>query len=246
MGITFNKTPVLFGTFHICALFLCILFSYLVYQFCKDKDETYLIRAIHKCGIFMLAMEVVKQIFCYYYVFDQKINLWFFPWQLCSMCMYCSFLLPFVNRRIQNSLLIFLATYSLLAAIIALAVPADMLRPQIYLTCYSFLYHFLMIAVSIASIRIIRNRKDHIFSDSIILFLLMAFIAELINIISHQIFHDIHVEPDMFYITPYYPTTQPIFNTIAVRFGIFTEVIIYLGIIIAASYLIYRLLCKKI
>ena len=246
MGITFNKTPVLFGTFHICALFLCILFSYLVYQFCKDKDEIYLIRVIHKCGIFMLAMEVVKQIFCYYYVFDQKINLWFFPWQLCSMCMYCSFLLPYVNRRIQNSLLIFLATYSLLAAIIALAVPADMLRPQIYLTCYSFLYHFLMIAVSIASIRIIRNRKDLIFSDSIILFLLMAVIAELINIICHQIFHDIHVEPDMFYITPYYPTTQPIFNTIAVRFGIFTEVIIYLGIIIAASYLIYRLLCKKI
>ena len=246
MGITFNKTPVLFGTFHICALFLCILFSYLVYQFCKDKDEIYLIRVIHKCGIFMLAMEVVKQIFCYYYVFDQKINLWFFPWQLCSMCMYCSFLLPFVNRRIQNSLLIFLATYSLLAAIIALAVPADMLRPQIYLTCYSFLYHFLMIAVSIASIRIIRNRKDLIFSDSIILFLLMAVIAELINIISHQIFHDIHVEPDMFYITPYYPTTQPIFNTIALRFGIFTEVIIYLGIIIAVSYLIYRLLCKKI
>ena len=246
MGITFDQTPELFGTFHLCALLLCAIFNYCVYLYFRNKDETFILNTIHYCGVFMLAMEVIKQIFCYYSVFDQKINLWFFPWQLCSMAMYCSFFITYVNRRIQNAFLIFLSTYSLIAAVIALAVPADMLRPQIYLTCYSFLYHFLMIALSILSIMIIRKRPDLKFSDSIILFLLMAAVAEIINIVSHQIFHDIHIEPDMFYITPHYETTQPVFNYIAVKFGILTEVVIYLGLIILSSYLIYRLIRKKI
>jgi hypothetical protein len=223
-----------------------VIFNYCVYLYFRNKDEAFILNTIHYCGAFMLVMEVIKQIFCYYYVFDQKINLWFFPWQLCSMAMYCSFFITYVNRRIQNAFLIFLSTYSLIAAIIALAVPADMLRPQIYLTCYSFLYHFLMISLSILSIMIMRNRSDLKFSDSVILFLSMATVAEIINIVSHKIFHDIHVEPDMFYITPYYPTTQPVFNFIAVKFGILTEVVIYLGLIILSSYLIYRLIRKKI
>ena len=246
MGITFNKTPQLFGTFHICALLLCVLFNYIVYRFYKDKDESFIIDSIHYCGIIMIIMELVKQVFCYIYVFDRNINLWFFPWQLCSMAMYCALLIKTEHRRLQNALLIFLSTYSLIAAIVALAVPADMLRPQIYLTCYSFLYHFAMISLSIMSIIIIRKRSDLIFFDSVILFLFMALIAEVINIVSHQIFHDIHVEPDMFYITPYYPTTQPVFNTIALRFGIFTEIIIYLGLIILSSYLIYITIRKKL
>ena len=44
----------------------------------------------------------------------------------------------------QNTLLIFLATYSLVAAVVALIGPLDMLRPQILLTLQSFIYHILI------------------------------------------------------------------------------------------------------
>ena len=146
----------------------------------------------------------------------------------------------------QNTLLVFLSSYSLLAAIIALAVPSDMLRPQVFLTVYSFLYHILMVSLSLLSAIIIRRRDDVTFKYSIVLFLAMALIAEFINVISHMILHDIHLEPDMFYITPYYETTQPVFNLIAVRFGILAEVIIYLVLIILCSYLIYETIRKKL
>ena len=236
----------MFGTFHICALLLCVVFNYFIFRYFRNKDETYQLKAIPYCGAFMMVMEVVKQIFCYHYVFDRKINLWFFPWQLCSTLMYCSFFITFVKRKMQNTILIYLSTYCLFGAIMALLVPPDMLRIQIYLTCYSFLYHYLMISVAIISIFILSKREEVKFSDATIMFLVFALIAQIINITAHQIFHDISVEPNMFYISPYYPTTQPILNIIASRYGIFTEIIIYLFLIILLSYLIYRLIAKKI
>ena len=244
MGIQFSTTPELFGVFHICALIIGIAFNAGVFFYSKDKDETVLLNTIHIIGIFVFVMEIVKQIFCYIYVFDSTINLWFFPWQLCSMMIYCSLFIKANNKQLQNTLLIFLSTFNLFASIVALLTPLDMLRPQIFLTLYSFLYHFLMISVAILSIFILKNRDNLHFSYTIVLFIIMALVAEIINVISHHILHDIHREPDMFYITPYYPTTQPVFHTIAIRYGIFTEVIIYLGSIILFSYLIYRLIQK--
>ena len=246
MNITFESTPILFGKFHLCAFIMCVFINALVYYLLKDKEEKLLLKIIHYISLCMLVLEVFKQFFCYYYVFDRQINLWFFPWQLCSMAMYCGFLIKYVNKDKQNSLLIFLATYSLVAAVVALIGPLDMLRPQILLTLQSFVYHILMITLSIISIIIIRKRDNLKFHKTFILFLLMALIAEIINVVAHQILHDIHKEPDMFYITPYYPTTQPVFNYIAVKFGILTEVIIYLGLISLSSYLIFRLIKKKI
>ncbi|MBR3250296.1 MAG: YwaF family protein [Erysipelotrichaceae bacterium] len=246
MSLLFDRKPELFGSFHICALFLCVLFNYGVYRFFKNKDETYQLKAIHYCGLFMMVMEVIKQIFCYHFVFDHKINLWFFPWQLCSTLMYCSFFITLVKRKMQDTILVYLTTFCLLAAIVALLIPLDMLRIQVYLACYSFLYHYLMISVAIVSLFILSRRTEIDFLSSAALFLFFALIAEIINIVSHQIFHDIRVEPNMFYISPYYPTTQPILNTIALKYGIFTEIIIYLGLIILLSYLIYRMIIKKI
>ena len=236
----------MYGAFHICALVFCVIFNFLVYLYFKNRDEEFQLKTIHYCGAFMIVMEAVKQIFCYYYVFDQKINLWFFPWQLCSTLMYCSFFITLVNRKNQNTLLLYMTTYCLLGGIMALIVPPDMLRPQIYLTCYSFLYHYLMISVAIISLLILRKREKIEFSFAATLFFIMAFIAEIINIASHHIFHDISVEPNMFYINPYFPTTQPVFRIIAEKFGIFTEIVLYLGVINLASCLIYRIISKKI
>ena len=69
----------------------------------------------------------------------------------------------------------------------------------------------------------------------------MALIAEIINVASHLIFNDIYVEPNMFYISFSYPTTQPVFHEIAVHFGIVTEIVVYLSVISLFSYLFYRL-----
>ena len=241
MGQVFSHTPQLFGMIHILSLTVILVGNTVFSVWAKDQDEDRLFILLKRIGTGMIIGEIFKQFFCFFYVFDRQINFWFFPWQLCSMAMYCSFCVSFLHEKRQNAVLVFLSTFSLFAAIIALLLPYDMLRDQVFLTLYSFLYHGLMITVSIISLNILRKRKKAAFLPSVFLFLLMAVIAEMINVLSHFIFHDIRREPDMFYITPYYPTTQPVFHEIAVRYGILTEIIIYLSSIIFISWIIFMI-----
>ena len=240
MGILFQHTPQLFGKAHILALVMIICLNVLFFMCCKKYEEPQLMKILHISGLVMLIAEVFKQWFCFVYVFDSKLNLWFFPWQLCSMAMYCSFfVMYFKNERIQNAILVFLASFSLFSDLMALLLPYDMLRDQIVLFVHSFAYHGLIITQAIISLLILKKRKKASFLPSLYLFLSMALIGELINVISHLIFNDIRIEPNMFYITPYYPTTQPVFHDIAVRYGVLTGIITYLGAIILVSFLIY-------
>lgn len=255
--IRFDHTPQMFGGFHIICLVLIAAFSAVFIRAVRRKREDQLIRLIFIMGMIMALGEVFKQWFCYNYVFGREINMWFFPWQLCSMAMYCSVALPFLKGRAQDAVLVFLSTFSLFSAIVALAVPADMMRPQILLAAHGFIYHGLIIAEAAAAILVLRMRMaaemampgkggrgltDDVkerFMPSAGLFLGMALIAEIINVVSHHIFHDIHREPDMFYITPYYPSTQPVCSYVAEKLGIFPEIVIYLAAIILFSLVFY-------
>ena len=208
-------------------------------------------KILHTTGLFMILMEVFKQWYCYKYVFQRQLNLWFFPWQLCSMAMYCAFFVSYLKEESkQNTLLVFLSTFSLFSDIIALILPYDMLRPQVILTVHSFLYHGLILSCALIAILILKKRKEIRFLPTVYLFLFMALIAFAINLIAHACLNDIYIEPNMFYITPAYPTTQPVFHDIAIKYGIFTEIILYLSLIILASYLFFiierRFLFEKV
>ena len=242
MNIEFKEIPELFGKQHLLALLLITVVNLFLYFIFRNKEEEKLLKITHYIGLFMMIAEIFKQYFCYVYVFDRQLNLWFFPWQLCSMAMYCAFLVRYFKGIGQEAFLVFLATFSLLSDIIALVLPYDMLRKQIVLFVHSFAYHGLIITLAMLAIMILNRRKDYRFYPSVILFLIMAFIAEIINVVSHLILNNIYIEPDMFYISPAYPTTQPVFNQIALRFGIYTEIIVYLLSIILGSYLIYLII----
>lgn len=241
MGITFEHTPEMFGILHISLLIIITVVSAVFFIMLRKRKEATLLRIIGILGIIMVIGEVWKQWFVPRYVYTDGPSTWFFPWQLCSMAMYCSTLLPYLKGKTQNTVLVFLATYSLLSAIIALLIPADMMRPQIWLFCHGFIYHAIMILECLAAILILKQRKKSPFLPAVILFSAMAVIAEIINIISHHIINDTHVEANMFYITPYYPTTQPVFHEISVALGILPGAIIYLAAITLGSYLLYRL-----
>ena len=198
MNIKFNNIPTLFGPLHICFLILTIIISFLIYFLLRNKNEDLLIKILSISGIILILLEIWKQFFTYNYVFNKEYNMWFFPWQLCSMGMYVSTLLPLFNKDKQNYLLIFLATYSLFGAIVALLLPYDMLREQVLLTYHSFIYHIVLICQSIIAIIILRYRNDKHFKPTLFLFLAMSLVAEIINIISHLIFNDIHKEAETY------------------------------------------------
>ena len=175
MDIQFSTAPQLFGGFHIAALAVIALGCVGAYFALRRMDKTRLLRLIWILGGVMLAMEVWKQGFSWVYVFDRQINLWFFPWQLCSMAMYCAFAVRFVRGQRQNTLLVFLSTFSLFAAVVALA-----------------------------AMLVVFRRENVRFAPAVRLFVWMSAVAEIINVAAHSLLHDIHREPNMFFITPYY------------------------------------------
>ena len=241
MGITFSETPLPYGTIHLAILAGITVVLFLLYFPLRRQNEERLSKVLFWTGLGMLLAEAWKQWFVTRFVYPGILSTWFFPWQLCSMSMYCSFLVPFLKGKARDTVLVFLGTFQVIAALAALLFPGDMMRPQILLFIHSFLYHGTMLLESIAAILILKKRKLVRFFPSAVLFLGMAAVAEAINVISHHVINDFSVEANMFSITPYYPSTQPVFHEIAISLGILPEILIYLAVIILFSYAVFLL-----
>lgn len=251
MGIQFSEVPQLFGSFHLIMMVAVCVAAVGFFVKIRKRNESDLLKLLHRLGLIMIVMECFKQWFVITYVYPNG-SLWFFPWQLCSMAMYCSFFITIVKEKYQPVLLVFLSSFSLFSAIVALAVPADMLRPQILLAVHGFIYHGIMVLEALIAITCLKRRRKREkirFRPAIGLFLIMCMIAEVINCIAHYLIPDRQPEADMFYITPFYPSTQPVCAQVAAKLGILPEIIIYCTAIIVISWLLflieYRLTQKK-
>lgn len=245
MDATFSDMPTQFGALHLAILGGVALLSAALFFLLRSRTDAQLIRLLGALGCAMLVCEVWKQWFVARYVYPEGSS-WFFPWQLCSMAMYCCALLPLLRGRARDTVLVFLASFSLLAAVIALLVPGDMLRPQIPLFCHSFLYHAVMVIESLAAMRILARRAAKpSFRPALVLFLLMAAAAEVVNVVCHRFFGAYRPVANMFNITPYHPSTQPVFHEIALAVGIVPEIVLYLGVIALGSWGVYRLQCRR-
>lgn len=239
MDRTFSATPRPYGAVHFLILGGILLLSVAFAFAIRKASPKKLLRLLFVFGVGMLLAEVWKQWFAAKYVYAGVRSMWFFPWQLCSMAMYCSTLVPFLKGKAQDAVLVFLCTFSVVGAVFALLFPEDMMRPQILLFCHSFLYHTVMLLEGLAALRILKSRKKAPFYPALLLFLGMAAIAELVNVLSHRIVRNIRYEANMFYITPFYPSEQPVFSAIAAHAGVAVEIFVYLGAIALAAFLLY-------
>ena len=248
MDVQFQTPPQAYGTVHILILVGIVLLSLAVFALIRRAEEKRLIRLLGVLGACMIAAEIFKLWFVSAYVHKGVASTWFFPWQLCSMAMYCSFAVPFLKGRAQDTVLVFLSTFSLIGAVFALAFPGDMMRPQIFLFCHSFLYHAVMVVESMAAMLILKKRsKGRHYADvpkaqfwpAILLFCAMALVAEAVNVVSHIFIEDLYYCANMFNITPFYPSTQPVFHEIALAIGIIPEIILYLGAVVLGAFIVY-------
>ena len=249
MDWVFSTTPQPYGSVHWLILSGILIVSVVFALAIRKTDDQKLLRLLFVLGLCMLAAEAWKQWFVIRYIYCGTRSMWFFPWQLCSMAMYGSALAPFLKGRAQDAALVFLCTFSMIGAVFALLFPEDMMRPQILLFLHSFLYHAVMLLDGLIAFRILRRRGNVKFLPALLLYLGMAAVAEVVNVISHLIIHNISNEANMFYITPFYPSTQPVFAAIAEHAGIAVEIIVYLGAIALGAFglflLEFRLRKKK-
>jgi len=185
-------------------------------------------RAVLAAGIFFLLMEVWKQWYLYSAVFGEW-RVWYFPFQLCSMPIYLCFayvLCPSEEGRAVLSC--FLQDFGVLGGILALAVRSGFtFSGYPLLTAHGWLWHLGMIALAVylwLTDDTGRTGSWSVFRKACVLFLALAAFALLLNVLLHP-----YGYADMFYISPYRISEQPVFREIDLALGRGPGIAIYLA-----------------
>lgn len=195
----------------------------------------------HKILLFLLALiliisEIYKQLFHFYIMDNEQYNVWIFPFQLCSLPMYICLFLPFIHdSRILTSIETFLMDFNLLGGIMALLFPYDLMQPYITMTIHAFIWHFILVFIGFY-IGFSQHGDTSIkgYFKSLPLLCICIFFAQIFNMLFHT-----YGEINMFYISPYVLTSQPIFSSIAERMGSIAGIFIYISCMCLGAFLIH-------
>ena len=221
------------------------------------KSETSRDSFIFLTGILLLIMEGAKQLFLYFVVFDRSYNVWYFPFQLCSVPMYlclfygaASFIKertdsPRIQRALDSSIRIsalFIQDFGFLGGIMALLVPEGFIwKDYPLLSAHGYLWHIILIALAIyISMRDLAYKKERDFIKTLPLFAALSVIAEILNILLSRSGGDC----DMFYISPYHLSSQPVFRDIDRLIGRIPGIFVYLICVAAGAFIIHSLFCR--
>lgn len=198
-------------------------------------------------GFLLLFMELWKQLYLYFFVFDRQYRVWYLPWQLCSMPIYLCLIYGvgmLVSGRKGSSdtfrpLAVFMADYGLLGGVAALLVPDGFTWPEHpLLTLHGYLWHILLILLSLyLTLQGLSDIRKRAFLKTLPIFFTAALLAEVLNVLLHP-FGDC----DMFYISPYHLSSQPVFQEIDRVIGRGPGIFLYLAAVILGAFLCHLLL----
>lgn len=242
-------TPQLFGGFHITASILAAALAVIAAVFfarCSASEKS-IRRILAATGWILIILEVYKQCFLYFIVNDGAFDLWFFPFQLCSVPMYLCVLLPAVKSKARVTLMTFMGGYTFVSAVATLIFPEDILRPYIALTAHGFIWHGLLLFISLL-IFLTGNTDSSVkgLARAAVLFAVLCAIAVIINAAAESVMPGIQaahpaVEHDwaaMFYLNPFHISPQPVISDIQKTAGIPAGLLLYIITVIAVSSLV--------
>ena len=216
--------PLPFSAFHICFSLFGLSAAFTLAWLCRRLPQAYRVRLLFFLGILLALSECYKQMFLYYIVNGRKYDWWYFPFQLCSIPMYLCLILPFAakfGRKWERLLCTFMYCYNLPEVSSFFAAPYGMMHPYWSLTIHSFYVayftRFYRTINRIFRYGLLYHGRDLPAPPG--LFLACCGIATAVNILA-----DPYGYPDMFYITPYYPTTQPFFQRLLNNLGLWPEI----------------------
>ncbi len=186
-------------------------------------------------GLFMVATEICKQFVLTNHVFNGHYNVWYVPFQLCSVPMYLCILMKFVSESLKQRMQMFLMTFTLMSGAVAFLDTTGMYYSVPLLTIHSYAWHIALIGIGIWSGIEWCKKPLTKFKTCIPVWLTCIGIATILNIILHPF-----GEINMFYISPFEPSQQVIVRDVVTKIGILPSNLIYLSTMLAAAFATYR------
>lgn len=242
--------PPMYGELHIFLAILYICAAVILTRFALRLGYDERIRLFSFAGWILLASEVFKQLFVYQVVNDGVYNFWYLPFQLCSVPMYLCILLPHLSRNNQKTVLTFMLGYTFVSAVATFIFPEDILRPYIILTIHGFDWHAVLLFISLTiGLSGMADASFKGFLRATYLFLALAAVAVLINIVTELYSSTagcrIRGYANMFYLSPFHSSNQPIVSSVEASLGRIPAMILYTISIISASGLVNYFFHRK-
>jgi hypothetical protein len=216
------ETPQTLGVWHLCSFALMIALCVLAAWRLRDASDKTVRRILFVAWLLLFLTEAYKQLVFTLHVNDGVASwsyAWYaFPFQFCSSPLYVlplAALLP--NGRLRDAVLAFLATFSFFAGLAVMVYPGDVFIGMIGINIQTMLHHGSQVAIGALLVAHNRRRYTRGFVlRGIPVFLAMACIALIADIAAYHILlanSSDHVF-NMFYISPYFISELPVFNTI--------------------------------
>lgn len=240
------ERPPAYGLFHLTFTLVGFALCYLLARKLRnatDRQNRWILLSV---GIFLLAAEVYKQLFHYYYICDHSYAWWIFPFQLCSVPMYLCVIAPLLKKgRLQKALYSFMMCYNLLGGFMAFIEPSGILQDYWVVTLHSCLWHMILVFVGLYigfSGRGGYEIRDY--KNATKVFLVLCVVAFSINLAFWEVSgHGIN----MFFLGPQ-ESSLAVFKQIAAQWGWYVSTALYIPTVCLGSWLIFlpfRLLQKR-
>ena len=216
------EEPKAFGWFHLMWIGLVIIVLILLYKIKNKYSQKQLKIVLGIYGIVALLLELTKQlIWSFNYGPIKNIVIWDYPWyiapfQLCTTPIYISIICLFLkNNKLRKSLLSYMAFVTILGGITTILLPDSCLVSDIIVNIHTMWLHCGSFVVSIYLLfsgEIEINKRN--LKSSFKMILIFVFLVEFVNIFVYKIGILNGEVFNMFYISPYFISTLPVFDII--------------------------------
>lgn len=212
-------TPKAYGIFHFSCIGIMTLLILILYLKRKKANERQLKIVLLSYGFIALILELLKQL-SWSVAIDPALNTitwdyqWYaFPFQLCTTpiiaCIIAAFLKP---SKVRTSLLSYISFVTILGSISTILLPDSCFTSDILVNIHTMFLHLGSFIVSIYLL-FTKNVKVnfHNLLTAILSFLMFCLIAYIMNI---SIYHSGILDGEtfnMFYISPYFESSLPVF-----------------------------------
>ena len=202
-------------------------------------------------GLILISTEIYKQIlFAYHYNFEGDYHWSLFPFQLCSIPMYTSAIMPLAkNDKLRKSLFSFMALYGMLGGLSVTLYQSSVLTREDYSLDYqSIIWHFALIALgiysatylNIGSLSFKKSLKLYQYGTFAFLgFLILAEIINLLIVLNHG-YNEFTAGGNMFYISMFmFNLDIPVLSTITSTCGWYVGFIGYTFVLMLGAFVIF-------
>ncbi len=247
------ERPKSWHAFHLVWFALCILAAVLLIRFQPRNREKYLKIILGVYGVIALVLEIAKQV-VWSYDGSWHYQWYAAPFQLCTTPVFASLIALFLPKcRVRDCLLSYMAFVTVLGSLATAIYPEQCFVRTLLVDIHTMYLHMGSLTVSLYLLAREVEYSWKSFRGAFAVFLVFVLIAEALNL---AVYHSGVLDGEtfnMFYISPYFVSSLPVFDLIqqSVPFPVF--LLIYLaafflgsGVVFLAAAGVRRLAAGKI